>query len=318
MSIQQEAAYLAYSFGWSAVRRMPEKTAYRNFARIGDRVWKRRGAGVVQLEKNIHRVVPDASPEQLQEMSREALQGYFRYWCDAFRMPDWTPKRINESFVCVDGDNLGDALALGGGAVIALPHMGNWDHTGAWGTLNYAPVSSIAEVLKPEKLFEKFLEYRESVGMTIYPLGQPGVVDALAENLRRDNIIVALVSDRDLTAHGIDVDFFGEPTRMPAGSAALALRTGAPLMTATLWYDGPKTCAQISDHIPFPDGAPVGDDAKNQPGYVEAITTMTQAIADNFAKGIAEHPTDWHMMQKLWLADLDQDKLAASDAAGGR
>ncbi|MGB3675852.1 MAG: hypothetical protein WA988_15575, partial [Candidatus Nanopelagicales bacterium] len=126
------------------------------------------------------------------------------------------------------------------------------------------------------------------------------------------------VSDRDLTAHGIEVDFFGEKTRMPAGAASLALRTGAPILPLTLWYEGPNACAEIHPPVTVPTGAPVGDDARNQPGYADAVSNMTQQVADAFAKGIAEHPTDWHMMQKLWLADLDQEKLAASDVAGGR
>ncbi len=316
MSAKDDMTYYAYAAGWSVVRRMPEKMAYRNFERIADRLWKKRGGGVIQLEKNLARVVPGASDAELRELSRASMRNYFRYWCDAFRMPDWSHERIVDRFVCVNEFRLAEASAQNKGVIFTLPHMGNWDQTGAWGTLNYQPVTAIAELLEPVRLFDKFVEYRASLGIRIYPVGQKGVIDILADELRNDKRMVALVSDRDLTSRGIPVDFFGEATRMPAGAANLALRTGAPLLPLTLWYDGPNAYAEIHPAVVIPENAPTGDDASHQPGYAEAVSDITQQIANAFEKGIAEHPTDWHMMQKLWLSDLDPDRLAASDAAG--
>jgi len=318
MTAKEEAVYVAYSAGWGTVRRLPEKTAYRSFNGIADRLWSRRGPGVAQLEKNLGRVVPDASYSDLRKMSRQSMRKYFRYWCDAFRMPDWSNERIVNTFDCVGEYRLQRGLAENKGVIVALAHMGNWDHAGAWATLTQAPLTAVAEKLEPERLFERFVEYRESLGMQIYPLGQKNVIDTLADELRNDKRIVALVSDRDLTSRGIEVDFFGEKTRMPAGAANLALRTGAPLFPATLWYEGPLAYAHIHPQVVAPLDAPTGDDASKQPGYAAAVSLMTQQIADAFAGGIADRPTDWHMMQKLWLADLDQTRLAASDAAGGR
>jgi phosphatidylinositol dimannoside acyltransferase len=318
MNPKDDASYYAYSAGWSAVRRLPEKSAYRGFDVIADRLWKRRGSGVLQLEKNLGRVVPDASDTDLRDMSRESMRKYFRYWCDAFRMPDWSNERIVDTFECVGEFRLEEGLAQGKGVIVALAHMGNWDHAGAWATLAHAPLTAVAERLEPERLFDRFLDYRQSLGMQIYPTGYPNVIDTLAEELRVDKRIVALVSDRDLTARGIDVTFFDVETRMPAGPANLALRTGAPLFPATLWYDGPKAFAHIHPQVVVPADAPSGDNAKNEVGYESAVVNMTQQIANAFEGGIAERPTDWHMMQKLWLPDLDASRLAAADAAGGR
>ena len=314
---KDEATYAAFALGWTAVRKMPERTAYATFSKVADRTWKRRGAGVAQLEKNLKRVVPEASPADLREMSRESMRKYFRYWCDAFRMPDWTPERIVGSFSCLGEQNLIDNLAAGPGIVIAVSHMGNWDHAGAWVNLVHSPVTSVAERLKPERLFEKFLAYRRSLGLRIYPLGEPNLIDTLCEELRTEKRIVGLLADRDLTARGIPVSFFGEPTRMPAGPANLSLRTKSPLVAASLWYDGPKSFARIYPLIAIPEGAPTGDNARNEPGYAKAIQTMTQQVANHLESGIREHPTDWHMLQKLWLSDLDPARLAASDAKGG-
>ncbi|MGV1037929.1 MAG: phosphatidylinositol mannoside acyltransferase [Candidatus Nanopelagicales bacterium] len=318
MSIQADLGYYAYSLGWSTVRRMPEKTAYRTFDVIADRIWSRRGSGVAQLEKNLSRVRPEASYAELRKLSRQSMRKYFRYWCDAFRMPDWSRERIVSTFEGVDDYRLDDALAQNKGVVVALCHMGNWDHGGAWASLTKAPLTAVAEKLEPEKLFEKFLEYRSSLGMQIYPLGMPNVTNVLADELRNDHRIVALVADRDLTARGVDVDFFGDTTRMPTGPANLALRTGAPLLAATLYYEGPIAYARFHEQIVVPPGAPTGESAKDHPGYAAAVADMTQQVARGFEEGISDRPTDWHMLQKLWLADLDQERLAQSDAAGGR
>jgi len=313
---KDEASYLAFAAGWGAVRKMPEKSAYRSFDVIADRIWSRRRGGVIQLEKNLARVEPDASYSQLRKMSRQSMRKYFRYWCDAFRMPDWDSERIIDTYECVGEYHLDQALAQNKGIIIALAHMGNWDHGGAYLTLTRAPLTAVAERLEPERLFQKFVAYRASLGMRIYPTGTPDIVDTLARELREDKRIIGLVSDRDLTPRGIDVSFFDVATRMPAGPANLALRTGAPLLAATLWYEGPMSFAEIHPQIVVPPNAPSGDDAKNQPGYDAAVASMTQQIADAFQNGIADRPTDWHMMQKLWLPDLDPDRLAASDAAG--
>jgi lauroyl/myristoyl acyltransferase len=315
---KDEASYLAYTAGWSVVRKLPEKSAYRSFDVIADRLWRRHGGGVTQLEKNLQRVEPDASYSQLREMSRESMRKYFRYWCDAFRLPDWDRERIVGTFECSGEYRLDQGLAQNKGAIIALAHMGSWDHAGAWIRLTKGPVTAVAEKLEPERLFEKFLAYREALGIQIYPTGTPNIIDTLARELTEDKQIIALVSDRDLTARGIEVRFFDVATRMPAGPANLALLTGAPIFPATLWYEGPTACAQIHPQVVVPSSAPTGDDAKNQPGYDTAVKAITQQIADAFQNGIADRPTDWHMLQKLWLPDLDPDRLAASDSAGNR
>lgn len=318
MTFKDEASYYSFAAGWGTVRRLPEKSAYNNFRRIADRLWKKQGGGVRQLEHNLRRVLPGASDSEIREVSRDGMRNYFRYWCDAFRMPDWSNERIVNTFKARDDHHLSDALALGKGLVIALPHMGNWDHAGAWASLDYSPVTAIAERLKPEKLFQRFVDYRASVGLRIYPVGTPDVMEILAHDALEENRIIALVSDRDLSARGVDVEFFGDTTRMPGGAASLAMRTGSPLLSATLWYDGPNAAAKIYPQIAVPSHIEVGENAAKSEGYLDAVQAMTQQLANNFEAGIREHPADWHMLQKVWLSDLDQDRLAASDAAAGR
>lgn len=304
MKFQEDAAYLGFSAGWGAVRHMPDKTAYGMFNKIADRLWKKQGKGVKQLEKNLSRVRPEASPEEIRELSRLGMRSYFRYWCDAFRLPDWSKEEINEKFEIVGREHIDAARAKGNGAVVALPHQGNWDLAGAWAVLNIGPLTSVAERLKPEKLFERFLKFRTDIGMEILGLGTPNIMNELANRLTEGNHIVALPADRDISRHGVEVDFFGAKTKMPAGPARLALITGAPVLPAGLWYEEDRGYARIYEPIRVAHDEPIGPDAPNQPGFTEAIARITQEMANRFELAISEHPEDWHMLQKLWLEDL--------------
>jgi KDO2-lipid IV(A) lauroyltransferase len=188
------------------------------------------------------------------------------------------------------------ALAAGRGAILALPHSGNWDMAGVWLTQMHGTFTTVNERLKPESLYRRFIAYRESLGFEMLPLsgGERPPFEVLAERLR-ENKLICLMADRDLTRAGVQVDFFSEPTRMPAGSAKLALETGAALLPVHCYF---TTHAWGCDIYP-PLDTTSGD-----------VSTITQALADRFARNIAAHPADWHMMQPQWLADLSAERRA--------
>ncbi len=294
------ATSAAFSLGWSAVRRLPERSAYRLFERTADRVWARQGAGVVQYERNQSRVHPDATRADLRELSRLGMRSYLRYWCDAFRLPSWSQQRIRDTFVLQGGEVLDAAMAAGAGAIMVVDHGGNWDHAGAWGALRYGGLTTVAEHLRPEALFQQFLAYRASLGMEILPLGDPDTFRTLVSRVRAGGL-VPLVGDRDISRRGIVVDFFGEPASFPAGPALLAVLTGAPLHPVPLTYgDGIAIGTVLPRIVPPTTGT-----------REERVTATTQAIADAFAGAIRERSWDWHVMQPLWQADLDPARRAS-------
>ena len=286
---------LGFAAGWAAVKALPEGVVRRLFALFADRAVRRRSPGVRRLEGNLSRVVGgQPSPELL----REALRSYARYWMETFRLPVMDRAAVVAAADArVQGvQNLDRAYAEGRGVIAVLPHSGNWDVAAVWLIAHGIPFTTVAERLKPESLFRRFVAYRESLGMEVLPLtgGARPVTEVLAERLRAGGMI-CLVGDRDLTRNGVEVDFFGEPAKMPAGPALLAATTGAALMPTGLWYDGDAWGIRLHPMVEVPAGGRLRD----------RVRSATQAVADVFAADIAEHPADWHMLQRLWLADLD-------------
>lgn len=306
-SLQDRLTDGLYGLGWSTVKTLPEPVAERLGRGIADLAWRRRGKGVQRLESNYARIVPDASPERLAELSRAGMRSYLRYWMESFRLPAWSTERIKGGFDPKDLHFLTDGLASGRGVVLALPHLANWDLAGAWvTTVLETPFTTVAERLKPETLYDRFVAYREGLGMEVLPHSGGSAFGTLARRLR-DGGLVCLVADRDLSAAGVEVDFFGETARMPAGPALLAQQTGALLVPVTLWYDdSPVMQGRLHPPIEVPEAGT----------RAEKTSVMTQALADAFATGIAEHPEDWHMLQRLWLADLDSARAPSQHEKG--
>ena len=181
--------------------------------------------------------------------------------------------------------------------MLALPHSGNWDMAGVWLVQTRGTFTTVAERLQPESLYRRFIDYREGLGFEVLPLsgGDRPAFEVLCERLR-DGGVVCLMAERDLTRTGVEVDFFGEPTRMPAGPAKLAIATGAALLPAHCWFED-NSGRGCEIHPPL--DCTSGD-----------VGVITQALADQFATNIAAHPADWHMMQPQWLADLSEARQA--------
>lgn len=287
MKAEDLTAY-AYFIGWRIVRWLPEKSAYSLFRFLADQVSRTAGKSFQRLESNLARVAPGLSAPELNELANAGMRSYLRYWCDTFRSPDWSPQRIQNTVTVTNEELLLEPIAAKRGVIVSLPHAGNWDHAGSYFCSKGIELVTVVERLKPEKLFRKFLAYREAIGMEALPL-DGRVMGTLAARLRAGKL-VALVADRDLSRSGIEVNFFDGPARMPAGPALLALRTGADLITAFVSY------TEVGIQIDFRkiEITTDGDEAAN-------VTSILQRCADNFAAGITAHPQDWHMLQRIWV-----------------
>ncbi|MGZ8801456.1 MAG: phosphatidylinositol mannoside acyltransferase [Mycobacterium sp.] len=287
-----------YAAGWRLVRAAPEVMARKAFDAGAH--YAARNGGPEQLRKNLARVI-GVAPEQVPDgLIRASLASYARYWREAFRLPSMNHAELGKQLSVRDIELVWAALEDGRGAVLPLPHSGNWDMAGVWLTQNHGTFATVVERLKPESLYRRFLAYRESLGIEVVPHsgGERPPFDVLCDRLR-DNGVVCLMADRDLTRTGVQVDFFGEPTQLPAGPAKLALATGAALLPAHCWFEGDGWGMQVYPELDTSSGD---------------VTVITQALADRFARNIAAHPADWHMLQPQWLDDLSDERRARLEA----
>ncbi|WKG07526.1 phosphatidylinositol mannoside acyltransferase [Nocardia sp. PE-7] len=307
MSLKDRMSDWGYAAGWGLVRSAPEGLVRKVFDLGADRAVK--GGGPRQLRRNLARVLGVPADQVPDDLMRASMRSYARYWREAFRLPSMDHTAID---YYVGGlENVDAALEQGRGLILVLPHSGNWDMAGVWLVQHYDNFTTVAERLKPESLFERFVAYRESLGFEVFPLtgGEQPPFAALAERLRQ-NRIVCLMGERDLTGKGVPVDFLGERTWMPGGAAKLAIETGAALVPVHGWFTVDE------------DGTE-GWGLKAEPALDVSggVAAATQALADRFAANIAEHPADWHMLQPLWESDLSPERLSritAQDTGGQR
>lgn len=302
------ATVAGFRLGWSLIRRMPERSAYALFDRIAD-VTVARGGGA-RLRSNYATVRPELDGAALDALVREGMRAYMRYYCESFRLPVLSADEL-AARVRVEGDGpVREILAADGSLICFLGHLGNWDLAGAWSAVHLGPVTTVAERLKPEEVFEEFLEFRTGLGMTILPLtGGPAPFPLLREATGRRGLI-PLLSDRDLSRDGVEVDFCGEPARMAAGPAALALTSRRPLFPVSIRHErrqGGGWGIVITFHEPVavPESGPTRD----------KVSAMTQACADALGEAVRTHTADWHMLQPVFTKDLDQQRLARAGAS---
>lgn len=283
-------SYIAYLLGWKIIGVLPEKSAYKIFSTLASSMYRKNGKSVRRLRTNYAVVRPELSPEALENLVTAGLESYMRYWCDTFRIHRWSSSRIASTVTTTRDDLLRNPMQEGRGVVIALPHSGNWDHAGAYFCNEGFPLVTVAEVLKPEKLFKKFLTYREEMGFEVLGLDSRAFLTLVKR--AREKRLIALVADRDLSASGIEVNFFGHTAKMPAGAAVLAIKEGLPLVAAHVSY----TASGI--HIDFQ-----AVEISSLTDESERVAETVQNIATAFESGIARSPEDWHMLQRIWIEE---------------
>ena len=255
------------------------------------------------VERNLRRVYgPDYGGLALRRSVQRAFDSYARYWAESFRLPKMSDAELDDGMSYEGYEHVNAALDRGIGPIVALPHLGGWDWAAFWmARVQRQPVSAVVEALEPPELFEWFIEFREALGMTVIPLGE-GAGTAVIEAVRRGDV-VTLVSDRDIEGNGVEVEFFGEVTTLPAGPAVLALRTGAPLLPAAIYFRDRGHHAVIRAPIPV----------ERRGRFREDVVRITQAVASELEVLIRAEPEQWHLMQPNWPSD--EDIRAASGGA---
>jgi phosphatidylinositol dimannoside acyltransferase len=285
--------YVAFS---AVARMLPERVAYGLASALGSWGARRDSPRRRNLERNLARVTGlEPGTDELNSLVRDAYRSYARYWLETFRLVREGPEFFLERFRCIDKHNLDGVLARGRGAVVAVGHLGNWDAAGAWVGATGSKLVTVAEVLRPRRMFDFFAAHRARLGMTIFA-AEPGVTDRLVEAVDK-GAVVAILGDRDLKGRGPKVEFFGEPAHFPAGPASVAMRAQVPLIVAGVFGEV------------FDDGrrgwtAHMGTPIELPETYgPEAIEELTQKVAHELEAHIRRRPEEWHVLQPFWPAD---------------
>ena len=297
-----------YAAGWHAVRLLPEPTARGLFDRTGRWAAGRDLRGIRQLRANLRVVTGGLLTEpELAELTTRAVRSYARYWQEAFRLPMLHSERIVADTEVVGLEHLEKARAGGRPLVMVLPHSGNWDAAGVWfiDWLN-GPFMTVAERLKPESLYERFVDYRASLGMRVVPLtGGPRPSTEVLRDWLTEGGVTCLLVDRNLGSGGVPVEFFGRAATMPGGAALLATQTGAALVPTVLQFTDRGWRLVFSPEVPVAG-----------PGRLkDRVGVAMQSVADAFAASIRDRPEDWHMLGRIW-PDVPPDPPHAAVASG--
>jgi KDO2-lipid IV(A) lauroyltransferase len=291
--VTDAATVNAYKFGSLAARLMPGPMASAAATSLGFGASFANAERRAMIERHIKRVNPNLKGASLRVAVGQAFDSYARYYVESFRLPSLSKKTVDRSFT-VDGfHHITDALELGNGCIFALPHLGGWEWAGKWMTDQGYRLTVVVEALEPPELFEWFADLRKDLGMTVVPTGPkagPAVLKAL-----RENEIVCLLCDRDLDRNGVDVEFFGERTTLPAGPATLGLRVGSPIL--------PVGCYFTSDYNGHHALVRPPLSLQRQGGLREDVARITQNLARELEFLIRRAPEQWHLFQPNWPSD---------------
>lgn len=296
MGLGATLSYVGYRAGSAAVSAVPQRwvePASRVVGRVAGITMRGRAQ---MLARHLRRVAgPELTGPELERLVAGAFDSYGRYWFEAFRLPGRTLASIEAHFTIEGREHIDTALGEGRGAIMAMPHVGNWDLGGAWFCAAGYPVTVLAEALEPPRLGEWFFAFRRSLGMEVVPTGD-GAARRLIVALRA-NRAVAIVADRDLDRSGVEVTFFGERTTLPEGPAMLALRTGAAILPSTVYFRaGGRHHAVVRPPLAAHRGTgTLRDD----------VARITQALAAEFEAFIRAAPEQWHLLQPNWPSDYE-------------
>ncbi len=308
-----------YTFAWRHAPKIPEPVLRAAFNAVADVAWLIRGEGVRRLEANYARVRPELDARAVRRLTRAGMRSYMRYFREAFTLQGATPDQIDARVRLEGYENLAEHIDAGRAVSLALAHLGNWDLAGAYARPNIAPVLTVAERLRPEELFQEFVKFRRSIGIDVLPLGDGDVFRNLVRGAHAGGKLIPLLSDRDLTATGVEVDLCGHRARVAAGPASLAVAAGVPLVPATITYErlsrdrrraaGTPWGIVIRFHPAVP--VPPTNDRRTQ------VAQMTQDWVDVIAGVLRESTQDWHMLQKVFVDDLDAARYARTKVEAG-
>jgi phosphatidylinositol dimannoside acyltransferase len=299
LSMGQRLSIGLYTSMEHVATRWPERPAralFKAYGALGYRALPRLRATVARNYAQVIGRPPEST--LVQAAVKEGFDLYARFWYESFAIRTWSKERIDRTFIGEGSENIDKALANGRGCIVALPHMGNWDAAGKW-VAGHHKMAAVAEVLRPRRMYELFLQHRRDLGMEIVPLSEDRSAGLKLARMLADNYVVALVADRDLGGRGVPCNMFGRIRHLPPGPALLSLTTGAPLLSCPTYTTDTGWVTRISEPLEIERTGEMRRD----------VAALTRLLAADWERGIAAKPTDWHMFQPAW--DFSEPEVGA-------
>lgn len=292
----------ALRLGQAAAGRLPAPFA-RGLAESTAVAWSRRPLAPAwdgrrqMLARHLARVMgaqaPPVGSRRMGRLVDEAIASYARYWAESFRIPSLSADQLNAGITYDGYEHIAAGRDAGRGTILVLPHLGGWEWAGTQLAAIGHPVSVVVEKLAQPEVYDWFVSFREKLGMHVIPVG-PSAASRCAAALA-DNHLLCLLSDRLIAGTGVEVEFFGERTSLPAGPATLALRTGAALLPCAVYFE-----AHTDQHLGMVMPAL---DLSRRDGLRADVQRITQEVATRFETLIRRAPTQWHLLQPNWPSD---------------
>jgi KDO2-lipid IV(A) lauroyltransferase len=233
-----------------------------------------------------------------------AYRSYARYVVELMRLPHLPDEK---AAALVDTSTLLPLEAYwkasGRGLILTTAHIGNLEGVGRGIARHGWPIAAIADDTSFPELFEHLRAQRKAWGVTLIPWRN---LRDLYGVLKRGEIL-ALIIDWGYRADGIPVRMFGAWTTLPAGPAALAAKTGAPIVHIAIRRSDDRQSFQVtySDPIEVHSSEPA------------ELRRATQAIADALAATIAAAPEQWYSFKPVWPSTAEEQAVLAERAARG-
>jgi Kdo2-lipid IVA lauroyltransferase/acyltransferase len=226
---------------------------------------------------------------RVKRTARHAFGNYFKMFADFMLMVTLTPEDIRRMVRPEGQDRLDRVLAQGKGAVVVTAHVSNWDMLAAASAVYGYPISAVTNELPSGGLNELVVASRERIGMKMIGLG-PGSLRQILKALSR-NEVVALASDLYSGERGVRVPFFNRPAIFPSGPAAIALKTGAPILPVWIRRQPDNLyVAEIEEPI---EVSRTGDTNRD-------IQLTTERIVQFFERIIRREPDQWLVFLPVW------------------
>lgn len=303
---------------------LPEAAGRALFSMLGTAIGVSGSAGVRQLRRNLGRVLDagasGTSGRASVGLACSAMRSYMRYYYECFRLPAMSEAQVRARVRIVNAEAIRGEFREGRAAIGALVHAGNWDMAGAWAELELAHVHTLAEKLEPEELYDFFVSFRESLGMHVYPAGS-GAIHTLEAAANSEACLVPILADRDLTVSGVETPFCGHMMMVAAGPALLAQRTGCLIFPIFSHYErlsGTRSrVAGCRWGTVLTVGEPIAARTTRESSPEERrddIARMSHEWIAQCEPWVRQHPQDWHMLQKVFVEDLDPERLARARA----